>query len=262
MDNSRKSVAIRTENLEIGYKNRALFAAVNLAVPTGTLNVIVGANGTGKSTLMNTLGRNLPAVGGKVYVCGHDITTLSTRKLARLVSHVFTDRLMSGGLTVGELIAMGRQPYTGFLGRLSADDRAIVDQAANDIGIAHKTNCFLSDISDGEMQKALIARALAQQTPVMLLDEPTNFLDAASQLEILSLVGELVHTKGITALLSTHDTATALAMADNVITVLPNELRPVSLDAVDSAEAVRRLNGIFADRGVGYSVSTRSFSLI
>ncbi len=253
--------AISLHDAAIGYQGRPLFDAVSLDIAAGTLNVIVGANGSGKSTLLHTIGGNLHPVAGKVLLDGNDVTRLSRRRLARTLSLVYTERFMAGGLTVSELVEMGRNPYTGFTGRLSADDRAIVARAMTDAGIAAKADAFLSDISDGERQKAMIARALGQQTPIMLLDEPTNFLDAASRLEILTLIASLVRERGITVLLSTHDTPQALALADNVITVLPTETPPIACTPVDSPLTNQRLGRVFADRGVVFDPSRRDFVL-
>lgn len=253
--------AISLRNLAIGYRGVPLFEPVSLDIPAGTLNVIVGANGSGKSTLLHTIGGNIPPVGGSVFLNGKDAARMGRRRLARTLSLVYTERLIAGGLTVRELVDMGRNPYTGFTGRLSAEDRDIVNRAIADAGIEAKADSFLSDVSDGERQKAMIARALAQQTPVMLLDEPTNFLDAASRLELLSLIQTLVRDKGITVLLSTHDTATALPIADKVITVLPDAKPPVACTPAGSRETIARLDRVFADRGIRFDTLRGDFIL-
>lgn len=251
---------IELTNLSIGYDGRALFEPFSLKIPKGTFNVIIGANGSGKSTLLHTVGRLLPAVSGSVLIDSRDVRSLSRKELARTISFVYSERFSDGGLTVRELVEMGRYPYTGLLGRLTSNDKVIVDNAIREVGIEHKSESFLSDISDGERQKAMIARVLAQQTPILMLDEPTNFLDAASRIDILSLIQRLVRDKSITAIISSHDTATALSLADNVITILPSDSIPVAISPVGAPETLERLNNIFAHRGVRFDSDRLDFT--
>ena len=254
--------AINIVNLSIGYSGKPLFRPFSLEIPQGSLTVMVGANGTGKSTLLHTLAGSLPAVSGRIFIHGEDLRALSFRRKARLISLTYTERLLSGGLTVKELVEMGRQPYTGFMGHLSQEDNDIVTDALDMVGIAHKCDSFLSDISDGERQKVMIARALAQQTPVMLFDEPTNFLDAASRLEILHLIRDLVNRNSITAVLSGHDIAPMLAIADHVVTVLPenvDNVAGIAMHPAGSIQATERLDTVFADRGIRFSPDCNDF---
>lgn len=250
---------IKLNEISIGYNGRPLFDRFSLEIPSGTFNVIIGANGTGKSTLLQTIGRLLLPVSGNVVIDGRDIGSLSRKDLARTISFVYSERFSGAGLTVRELVEMGRYPYTGLLGRLTSSDRQIVNEAMVDVGVSHKSECFLSDISDGERQKAMIARVLAQQTPVLMLDEPTNYLDAASRIEVLELIKNLVHDKSITALISTHDTSMALSMADNVITILSDDKCPVAIHKAGSAEAFARLDRVFADRNIRFDTERLDF---
>lgn len=252
-------VVIRTRALAVGYTTKQVLDGIDLEVSRGTVTVIIGANGTGKSTLLRTLSATQPALSGSIEIEGRDPHRMSHRELARTLSIVYTDRAMSGGLTVSELVGMGRHPYTGFFGHMSADDRRVVERAMADVGIGHKAESFLSDISDGERQKAMIARALAQDTSVLMLDEPTSFLDAASRLEVLSLIGRLAHERGTAVLLSTHDTSAALGVADNVITVVPTATPSVALHRVDDPALKSRLDAVFGDRGVRFDSTLRDF---
>lgn len=252
---------VQLDNLGIGYKRKMLFAPFSLSFPNGTINVVIGANGSGKTTLLSTISGALVPVTGQVFIEGRDVTTISARQLSRLLSITGSERTVSGGLTVWELVSMGRYPYTGVLGRLSVDDCAIVEKAIADVGVSNLRTRFLSDISDGERQKAMIARALAQQTPVMMFDEPTNFLDAASRLEILHLIAKLVREKGITAILTGHDTATLLELADNVITILPSAPNPVEMHQACSEANNARLEAVFAHRGVHYDPESLTFRM-
>lgn len=253
--------AIQLENLSVGYKGNALFGPFDIEVTKGTMNLLVGANGAGKSTLLQTVGGVIPPISGVVRISGEELGAMSHRRKSQIMSLVYTERFNAGGLTVRELVSMGRYPYTGILGRLSSQDIDLVRQAMVAVGIEHKSDEYLSDVSDGERQKAMIAKALAQNTPILILDEPTNFLDVASRLEILGLIGALVRERNITAILSTHDIGAAIELAHNVMTILPNDTKPVALDSAGSPEANSRLNRIFAERGVKYDSERHDFIL-
>lgn len=252
---------IRTDALSIGYSGKALIGDCDIRVPEATLSLLVGANGSGKSTLLHTLAGSLPALGGDVLLDGVSLRKMSRKQIARKLSLVYTDKVASGGLTVREIVEMGRHPHTGFLGRLSATDREIVEKAMQDVDISHKADSFLSDTSDGERQKAMIARALAQQTPIMLLDEPTNFLDVASRLEIFGLLRNLVDARKVTVVLSTHDVAAAMPFADNLITILPDDPLPVSIVKSGTDESISRLKSVFADRGITFDAERNDFRI-
>ncbi len=154
---------------------------------------------------------------------------------------------MAGGLTVRELVGLGRHPFTGFLGRLSNEDKKRVEQAMQHVGIAHKASSTVASLSDGERQKAMIAKALAQDTPLILMDEPTAFLDAASRIEMMSLLAQLAHDQGKSILLSTHDIAPAVTLSDQLWLMMPDgavtqgspaELSTTSLPSIFTGRAV------------------------
>ncbi len=216
MTNTKKET-LRVTDLTVGYGSLRVLEGVNFALREGDFAVLLGANGAGKSTLLKTLSSTLTPLSGSITIEGVNIHGAGARQLARLMSIVYTERAVNGGLTVREVVSLGRQPHTGFLGRLSAEDREIVETAIHDVGIDHKADSFLSSISDGERQKAMIARALAQQTPVILLDEPTAFLDVSARFEILDLLKRFTAERGTTVMLSTHDVAPALACATHVL---------------------------------------------
>lgn len=214
---------LQTYNLEIGYRvggeKKSVASGINISLYKGELVSLLGANGKGKSTLLRTLAGNQPALSGRVEINGQALETVSKRRLAKLMSLVYTDHTNAGGLTVRELVELGRQPHTGFLGRLDAEDRKIVDKALADAGIAHKANDFVAELSDGERQKAMIARALAQETPIIFLDEPTAFLDVASKIETMRLLHRLARENDKAILLSSHDVSQTLRLADRLITI-------------------------------------------
>ena len=153
---------------------------------------------------------------GIVKIDGRKLASISRREMSQLVSIVYTDRTLAGGLTVAELVALGRQPYTGFFGRLGRDDYDIVAKSLEAVGIAHKSESYVAQLSDGERQKAMIARALSQHTPIIILDEPTAFLDVASRIDTINLLHRLAHEQGKSVVLSSHDVGQSLALADRL----------------------------------------------
>lgn len=214
--------ALSTRGLEIGYKGKALMAVPDLALWPGKVVALIGQNGVGKSTLLRTLTREQRPIAGHVYIQGDDIERLSRRQLARKVAVVTTDRDISQGLLAREIVAMGRHPHTDLMGRLDDDDRRIVRQAMERTGILHKADNPFGQLSDGERQKVMIARALAQQTPVMVLDEPFSFLDTAARIDILNLLKRLSRVSHTAILFSSHDVAQALRMADDIWLITPD----------------------------------------
>lgn len=211
---------LSTHNLCIGYRHKGdtttILDNLNLDIERGSLIALLGANGAGKSTLLRTLTAVQPPIKGSVKLCGFDINQLTQREQSKLISIVTTDKIMAGALTVFELVSLGRQPHTGFLGHLSRSDKDIVMQAIDDAGIAHKAQHYVSQLSDGERQKAMIAKSLAQDTPIIILDEPTAFLDVASRFETMHLLHDLAHKHNKAVLLSSHDISQSLLLADNV----------------------------------------------
>ena len=189
---------------------------LNATALPGTLTCLIGHNGTGKSTLLRTIARLQPSIDGRVLIGDNDISTLKPTHLSCMLSIVLTSRPDVRNMTVEELVALGRAPYTGFWGRLSADDRRIVRHSIESVGITAMAERRVCTLSDGEMQKVMIAKSLAQQTPVILLDEPTAFLDFPGKIDLMLLLQRLAHEERKTILLSTHDLETALQTADRL----------------------------------------------
>lgn len=212
--------SIRVENLITGYtdkNNRIRITEIaEASLFPGELTCLLGPNGAGKSTLLKTLSGFIPPVGGKIYVEGKNLSDLSESELAKKIGVVLTDKISLYNMTVEELVALGRAPYTGFWGRLSSADKNVVDEAISLVRIDGLRNRMVHTLSDGERQKVMIAKALAQETPVVFLDEPTAFLDYPSKVEIMQLLQKLSRMGGKTVLLSTHDLELALQIADKV----------------------------------------------
>lgn len=199
-----------------GHQTTAILSHLNLSLKQGRLTALLGRNGAGKSTLLRTITSASQPIDGSIDIDGKDLTTMNGRERSRLIALVTTERITVGGLTVTDLVALGRQPHTGFLGRLSQTDRDIVTHSMQLVGISHKANAYTADLSDGERQKAMIARALAQDTPIIILDEPTAFLDIASRIETMQLLHKLSHEQNKAILLSSHDLSQSLLMADDL----------------------------------------------
>lgn len=217
---NRAETTITLTRLTTGYHNRsgnvAVTADINATLRSGELTCLLGPNGAGKSTLLRTLCGFQPPLSGEIAVDGRRIADISPAELARIIGVVLTERLSINNMTVEQLVAMGRAPYTGFWGRLDADDLRAVDQAIALTGIDALRSRMIQTLSDGERQKTMIAKALAQQTPVIFLDEPTAFLDYPSKVEIIRLLHKLAHDDRKIIFLSTHDLELALQIADSL----------------------------------------------
>lgn len=219
--------AILLKGLTLGYqtKGRTHIVAENLDVSLhiGELTCLIGANGVGKSTLLRTLAGFQPPLGGTVFIkqpakkpAMRNLHHLTAHELSRLVSVVLTTKPEVTNLTVLEMVGMGRMPYTGFWGTLSEEDKKVVEDAMLKVGISHLASRMIQTLSDGERQKVMIAKALAQQTPVIFLDEPTSFLDFPSKVEILQMLRKLARELQKTIFLSIHDVELALQLADKL----------------------------------------------
>ena len=209
-----------THNLAVGYRNGkntvTLLSGLNLTLEKGKLVALLGQNGAGKSTLLRALTCDERPLEGTIEVGGKNLLDMSQKQRSHIIGLVSTERIQAGALTVTELVGLGRQPHTGFLGRLDREDHEIVRQSMEDAGIIGKASEYVSSLSDGERQKAMIARALAQETPIIILDEPTAFLDVASRIEAMQLLHSLAHDRGKAVLLSSHDVSQSLLLADDL----------------------------------------------
>jgi iron complex transport system ATP-binding protein len=215
-----KEKAIEINNLAIGYKTKKQVnrVAENLCATIygGELTCLLGANGVGKSTLLRTLSGFQPQLAGEIFIRGKEIKAYSQKEIARITGVVLTERVEVRDMSVTELIALGRSPYTGFWGRLNKTDKTIVQNAVALMKIEDLARRPVQTLSDGERQKVMIAKALAQETPVICLDEPTAFLDFPSKVEMIRLLHRLCRQAHKTIFLSTHDVELVLPMADKL----------------------------------------------
>lgn len=213
------------ENLTIGYRRKTVAERISATIQRGQLTCLIGRNGLGKSTLLRTLAGFQQPLGGKITLQvggrSYDLAATDKATLARLVSVVLTEKVDVSNMTAADIVAMGRMPYTNFFGTLRTEDRKAVGEAMRMVGMEAFARRDIGTLSDGERQKIMIARALAQQTPAMLLDEPTAFLDYPSKVETMSLLANLANDMGKIVVASTHDLDIALRTADRLLTIDP-----------------------------------------
>lgn len=229
-------MVISLSQLSVGYSlSHPVISDINLELRSGQLACLIGENGIGKSTLLKTLTGFLPKLKGSLLLGDRDIESFSQRELARQVSIVLTQKPDVQNLTIEEIIGLGRSPYTGFFGRLRAEDRKVVDDAIATMGIEKLRGRMIQTLSDGERQKVMIAKALAQETPIILLDEPTAFLDFPSKAETFQSLQRMAHERDKLILLSTHDLELAVRFADSLLEVKKGALQTVSATEVKAS---------------------------
>ena len=226
---------IKLENISLAYGSKSILQNASLHLQSGELCALVGRNGAGKSTLLKALMSHREVVVG-----GTPLAEMSAERLARMVAIVTTERIRIENLLVEDLVAMGRAPYTNWVGHLQDIDREIVREAIAAVGMGDFAKRDTSSLSDGELQRVMIARAIAQQTPIILLDEPTAFLDIPTRFEVCRLLADLAHKGGKTILFSTHDVDAALPVCDSFAIIDGGVLRKKA-----TAEAAIEIEQIF-----------------
>ena len=226
---------IRLSNISLAYGSRTILRDISLNLHSGELCALVGRNGAGKSTLLRALTSHPDTI-----INGTPLAKTSSEKLAQSVAIVTTERIRIENLLVEDLVAMGRAPYTNWVGHLQDVDREIVSEAIKAVGMEEFLGRDTSSLSDGELQRVMIARAIAQQTPIILLDEPTAFLDIPTRYEVCRLLADLAHNSGKCILFSTHDIDAALPGCDSFAIIEKGVLRQMP-----TAEAAAEIERIF-----------------
>ena len=258
-----KKTYLDIQHLSIGYPQKkgmpplVVGHDINAQLVAGEMVCLLGANGVGKSTLMKTIIGSLSSLSGKVLLEGLSIEQLSEHEVSKLVSVVLTDRLDVPNASVFEMVSFGRSPYTGFMGRLNANDKKIIQQSLTLCGIAHKSDHMFSSLSDGERQKVTIAKALAQDTPIIILDEPTAFLDLPSKVEIMQLLRSLTSEVGKSILMSTHDLDLALQMADKLWLI--DKDNPLLVGTPEDLLLNNSFQDLFKNSGIVFDYKTGLF---
>jgi len=249
---------LTTRNLSIGYTSKkesvTIAENLNLNLQAGKLIALIGANGIGKSTLLRTITGIQKPLQGNVFLNDKKISNYEPLELAQNLSMVLTEKLPPSNLTVFELVALGRQPYTNWIGTLSHADIQIIQDAIELTQIGHLTQKKHYEISDGQLQKVLIARALAQDTPLIILDEPTTHLDLLHKVSLLKLLKKLTHDTGKCILFSTHDIDMAIQLSDEMIIMTPEIVvqdDPCNLISEGIFDTIFKDDDLFFDREKG-----------
>lgn len=255
------SPILTAERLTVGYGNKAVLPPVDISIAAGDFVGLIGANGAGKSTLLRTLSGVQHPLEGSIRVNGKELSTLSPRRLAKEIAIVYTDRVTSSGLTVRQVVALGRHPHISVLGRMSSYDKAIIDNAIDTAGVGDLSDKYLSCLSDGERQKVMIARTLAQETPIIMLDEPTTFLDIASRLELFQLLHTLAQDRGKAIIMSTHEITPLLNNAMRILMITAE--KEILDDSPANLISTGNINRLFnSAKGIEYSPTLRDFVLV
>lgn len=238
--------SIELKNVTTGYKSIPVTSDINAYLQAGELTCLLGPNGAGKSTLLKTLCAFISPLAGEIMIEGCNLKQINSRMLARSIAVVLTQRPSTMNMTVEELVAVGRSPYTSFFGGLKAADKEVVDRSIRLVGIDDLRYRNVNTLSDGERQKALIAKAFAQQTQIIFLDEPTAFLDYPSKVEIMRLLYTIAREEDKTVFMSTHDIELALQIADKIW--LLDKIHGLHIGIPEDL-AFQRLLGEYFERG-------------
>lgn len=211
--------AVRLNALSAGYERKVIVGPVDLEIPRGKMTCILGANGSGKTTLLKTVMRIIPELAGEVFILGKDVRQYKAGELARTVAAVLTNRVSIDNVSCFDVAAMGRYPHTGFFGVLSAEDRDMVDSCLEKCEATYLRDKSFSQLSDGERQKVMIARGLAQDTPILILDEPTSHLDIKYKLDVLMTLKRLCVEEEKTVICTLHEPDLAIKCCDQLVLV-------------------------------------------
>ena len=258
-----KETTIRLRDLSIGYPDKhntkRVAEHLNASIHSGELTCLLGTNGVGKSTLLRTLSAFQPPLGGTIDLLDRPLSTYDDRQLATVIGVVLTEKSDIRNMTVEELVGLGRSPYTGFWGTLKESDRRIVHEAIARVHIEPLTQRMVHTLSDGERQKVMIAKALAQETPIIFLDEPTAFLDFPSKVEVMQLLHNLTHTLQKTVFMSTHDLELALQIADKIW--LMDRTNGIAIGTPEDLSLEGKLSSFFSRKGITYDTETGFFRI-
>lgn len=257
-----KHIILKTEALSIGYKSKKsptiVASNINIELFKGELVGLIGANGIGKSTLLRTLSKIQPTLNGTVLINDKKITEYNSTELAKTLSLVLTEQIVSKNLSVFELVALGRQPYTNWVGSLSNNDALVINNAISQTNIEelkHK-KCF--ELSDGQLQKVMIARALAQDTDLIILDEPTTHLDIYHKASILKLLQKMTKDSKKTILFSSHEIELTIPLCDKLIIMTDEK---VMIDTPENHIEQGNFNLLFPKDLIVFDSETKAFKV-
>jgi iron complex transport system ATP-binding protein len=220
-----KEIQLSLERLDVGFPDRLLLSSIRASACSGELVAVIGHNGVGKSTLLRTIAGIRTRLGGEIRIDGKETSEMGRKEFASLVGYVSTEQVNTPNMKVFDLVALGRFSYTNWMGSLTDEDRSIVLHSIEKVGMSHLVRRDIDQLSDGEKQRAMIARVLAQDTRLLVMDEPTAFLDIKNRFEVLHLLKSLASTFGKTVIMSTHDLQSALGESDKIWLLTNGELK-------------------------------------
>ena len=249
---------ILLSNISLAFGERTLIEGATTRFECGEMVALLGRNGTGKSTLLRAMAKLGDIAEGEILVGGKSIADIDIRQFARLVAFVNTERVDVEALSAYDLVAIGRSPYTDWMGRLTKEDRAIIERAMQITGVDKLAERMVETLSDGECQRVMIARALAQDTPVILLDEPTAFLDLPNRYELCTLLSRLAHDEGKLIIFSTHELDIALSLSDSIALVDTPRLVHMPTSEMVSSGNLERL---FNSEHISFDAATKAIKL-
>lgn len=254
---------ISLKALSTGYRSRGdtrvVTSPFDAELRPGSLTCLLGPNGAGKSTLLRTLAGFMPPLSGSVDIAGRDLASMSPGQLAHTIAVVLTERPSAAHMTVYDTVALARSPYTGFWGALRDSDRQAVQQALEDTGADEMAHRNISTLSDGQLQKVMVAKALAQDTPAIFLDEPSAFLDFPSKVDLMRLLRRLAHDRSKVVLISSHDVEISLQLADTLWMLGCDG--SVAIGSPAQLAADNTIADRFCRPGIGFDPKTLSFSI-
>lgn len=263
MASMNSNIILSTRNLQIGYPDKKganiIASGINIEIAEGELVGLIGINGVGKSTLLRSLTGVQEPLKGNVSIGGNDLTTIPSEKLSELISIVLTEQPISKNLSVFELIALGRQPYTNWIGTLTSGDWQHINSALELVDILDLQHKKCYELSDGQLQKVLIARALAQDTPLVVLDEPTTHLDIYHQAYVLKLLKNLTHQTKKGILIATHEINLAIQLCDRIILMQKDK---VSMGSPNELIENKVFSQMFPPDLIYFDDKSRSFKII
>lgn len=249
---------IELRNITLAFGSNKLISDASARFSRGNMVALLGRNGTGKSTLLRAIAGLGKVEMGDIIIDGNIITSLSATERAERIAFVNTERVDVDALTVRELVGIGRSPYTNWIGRLTTEDSKIVEHAMEVTGVMKFAERRVNTLSDGEAQRAMIARALAQDTPIILLDEPTSFLDLPNRYELCRLLGDLAHKENKCVIFSTHELDIALSLADSIALVdTPRLVHMPTAEMITSGNIER----LFDSEYISFDATTGSIRL-
>ena len=249
---------IKLNDITLSFGSRKLIEHASAHFECGRMTALLGRNGTGKSTLLRAIASLGEVQGGAIEIGGRELSELSNADLARMVAFVNTERVSVEAMTTYDLVAVGRSPYTDWSGRLRSSDHEAIERSIRIAGVEHLADRYVDTLSDGECQRVMIAKALAQDTPAILLDEPTSYLDMPNRYELCTLLGRLAHDEGKCVLFSTHELDIALTLSDNIALVDTPQLLYMPTREMIASGSIERL---FDSPYIRFDASTRSIHL-